>query len=222
VEPFAARVSLEECGRRPFGTRVIPLEEGVMVVGESHDGPTPDESGFRIWAAGRMTTLRRRAYLLCGDWHAADDLVQESLASMYKSWSRIAAGNNVDAYAARVLLHKFLDERRRPWRRESVVETLPERVDESSARALAAVDGRDDSLLRALRSLPAGQRAVVVLRYDDDLSLEQISRVLELRVGTVKSRLSRATEALRRALADAHATQPVSVAATEREPWSQT
>lgn len=193
-----------------------------MTVVRHHDGPTPDETGFRLWATGRMTTLRRRAYLLCGDWHAADDLVQESLASIYKSWPRIAGGNNVDAYAARVLLHKFLDERRRPWRRESLVEVLPERVDEASVRAFASVDGRDATLIRALRTLPAGQRAVVVLRYDDDLSLEQISRVLGLRVGTVKSRLSRATEALRRTLADANTHNPVTVAATQREPWSQT
>ena len=194
----------------------------MLRAGEHRDDPTPDESGFRIWAASRMTSLRRRAYLLSGDWHSADDLVQDSLASMYKAWPRIARGSNVDAYAARVLLHKFLDERRRPWRRESPVEALPDRIDDSSARAFASVDGRDDVLIRALRALPAGQRAVVVLRYSDDLSLEQISQVLGLRIGTVKSRLSRATEALRRDLSETTATRPVTVPSTAPELWSQT
>ncbi|HVN49929.1 MAG TPA: SigE family RNA polymerase sigma factor [Acidimicrobiales bacterium] len=165
------------------------------------DLPTADDAGFLAWAASRMPTLRRRAYLLSGDWHTADDLVQESLAGMFKSWPRIARGGNLDAYAARVMLHKLLDERRRPWRRETPVDAVPDRADRSSEQAMGRVERADDELARALRSLPPGQRAVVVLRYGDDLPLEQIAAVLGVRPGTVKSRLSRATESLRRELA---------------------
>jgi RNA polymerase sigma-70 factor (sigma-E family) len=151
--------------------------------------------------ASRAVTLRRKAYLLSGDWHSADDLVQETLISVYAGWARIARGRNVDAYANRVLVHKFIDDRRRPWRRERLVAIVPETVDRGAARALADVDGQDHILTAALACLPAEQRAVVVLRFTDDLTIEEIATVMGLPSGTVKSRLSRASEMVRRDLA---------------------
>ncbi len=164
-------------------------------------GPDPDEAGFRAWLAARTPALRRKAFLLSGDWHAADDLVQDTLVAMYAGWSRIARGRNVDAYASRVLVHKYLDQQRRPWRRERPVAAVPDSVDDASGRALAGIENRDDLLTAALAALPAGQRAVLVLRYTDDLSLEQIAHLLDLPVGTVKSRLSRGSDAARADLA---------------------
>ena len=161
------------------------------------DGPVPDEAGFREWMLVRASALRRKAFLLCGDWSAADDLVQDVLVAMYPRWSRIVRGGHVDAYANRVLVGKHVDARRRPWRRERPVERLPDLVDSTSERAIAEVDERDGPLMAALAVLPSAQRAVLVLRFTDDLSIEEIAKIMGIPAGTVKSRLSRGTEALR-------------------------
>ena len=145
----------------------------------------------------RASALRRKAFLLCGDWSAADDLVQDVLVAMYPRWSRIVRGGQVDAYANRVLVGKHVDARRRPWRRERPVAGVPDSVDSTSERAIAAVDERDGPLMAALAALPASQRAVLVLRFTDDLSIEEIAQVMGIPAGTVKSRLSRGTETLR-------------------------
>lgn len=164
---------------------------------EGRSGPSPDESGFRQWVALRSRGLRRKAYLLCGDWHAADDLVQDTLIAVYTSWPRVARGHNIDAYVSRVLVHKFIDDKRRPWRRQVVTPDVPERSDPQAAAALDDVERKDGPLAQALSTLPAQQRAVIVLRYTDDLTVDEIARVLDLPSGTVKSRLSRGVDALR-------------------------
>ena len=164
---------------------------------DDRHGPTPDEPGFRAWTAVRLPALRRKAALLCGDWHRADDLVQDTLIAVYAGWPRIARGSNVDAYANRVLVSKFIDEKRRPWRREHTVDAVPDTADPRSTRAFEDVDGPDALLAAALAELPAGQRAVVVLRFTDDLSVDEIARAMNLPSGTVKSRLSRGTESVR-------------------------
>ncbi|MBA2953727.1 SigE family RNA polymerase sigma factor [Nocardioides sp. MAH-18] len=169
----------------------------VESAGSGWDGPAPDDAGFRQWMLVRSPALRRKAYLLCGDWSAADDLVQDALVAMYPRWSRIVRGRNVDAYANRVLVGKHVDARRRPWRRERPADGVPDAVDSASERAIAAVDERDGPLMAALATLPVGQRAVLVLRFTDDLSIEEIAHVMGIPAGTVKSRLSRGTEALR-------------------------
>ena len=73
-------------------------------------GPVPDDAGFREWMLVRASALRRKAFLLCGDWSAADDLVQDVLVAMYPRWSRIVRGGHVDAYANRVLVGKHPDD----------------------------------------------------------------------------------------------------------------
>lgn len=162
--------------------------------------PTGDEEGFREWMASRSSVLRRKAYLMSGDWHAADDLVQDTLIALYARWSRVVRGGNVDAYANRVLVHKYIDARRRPWRREHTVDAVPDAADESAMRAFRDVDGADALLRDALVALPPGQRAVVVLRFTDDLAVGEIAQLMDLPSGTVKSRLSRGSEAIRRHL----------------------
>jgi RNA polymerase sigma-70 factor (sigma-E family) len=164
------------------------------------DGPSADEAGFRQWVAVRSTSLRRKAYLLSGDWHTADDLVQDTLIAVYAGWPRIARSRSVDAYANRILVNKYVDDRRRPWRRERPADNVPDSSDESATTAFDVIDGRDSPLVRALALLPVSQRAVIVLRYTDDLSVEEIAHLLDLPTGTVKSRLSRGTEAIRREL----------------------
>lgn len=159
--------------------------------------PAPDDAGFREWMIVRSSTLRRKAFLLCGDWSSADDLVQDVMVAMYPRWSRIVRGGHVDAYANRVLVGKLVDARRRPWRRERFFSSVPDSIDFTSERAIDAVDERDGPLVSALAALPAGQRAVLVLRFTDDLTVEGIADVMGIPAGTVKSRLSRGTEAVR-------------------------
>jgi RNA polymerase sigma-70 factor (sigma-E family) len=149
----------------------------------------------------RTATLRRKAFLLTGDWHAADDLVQDTMITLFAGWPRVARGRNINSYANRVLVHKFIDDRRRPWRRERPVDVIPDSLDSRAADPFARVDGHDDVLAAALASLPAGQRAVLVLRFTDDLTVEEVAAVMDLPSGTVKSRLSRGSETLRRELA---------------------
>ncbi|MGD9957045.1 MAG: RNA polymerase sigma factor [Candidatus Nanopelagicales bacterium] len=166
----------------------------------AHAAPTPDEAGFRSWMAVRGPVLRRKAYLMTGDWYAADDLAQDVLVAVYSRWSRVAKGSNVDAYANRVLVGKYVDAARRPWRRETTVDTQPDRPDATAEAALDAVESSDSRLLQALAGLSPEHRAVVVLRFADDLSVDEIAHALDIPAGTVKSRLSRALQALRTAL----------------------
>lgn len=164
------------------------------------DAPTPDEAGFRSWMAVRGPVIRRKAYLMTGDWYAADDITQEVLVTVYSRWSRVARGTSVDAYANRVLVGTYVDAARRPWRRETVVAVQPERPDPHADDAFDAVESGDSRLVRALAGLSPAHRAVVVLRFVDDLSVDEIARTLDIPAGTVKSRLSRAVDALRTAL----------------------
>jgi RNA polymerase sigma-70 factor (sigma-E family) len=155
-----------------------------------------DEAAFRAFAWSRRASLRRTAYLMCGDWHQADDLVQTALVKLYVAWRRVRSGDQPDAYVRRILTRCYLDERRRPWRRESPVDVLDDRPSESRT----SEDLID--LQAALARLPARQRATVVLRYWADASVAETADALSCSEGTVKSQTARAIAALRLQLAD--------------------
>ena len=155
---------------------------------------------FTAYAAARMRLLRRSAYLLCGDWHRAEDLTQTALTKVYVSWSRVRRADNVDGYVRTVLVRAFLDEERRAWKRERASGSLP---DVPLADPSAGSDARLD-LVRALSTLPARQRAAVVPRCWEDLPIAEVARTLDCSEGTVKSQTSRGLAALR-ALLDAPA-----------------
>jgi RNA polymerase sigma-70 factor (sigma-E family) len=148
----------------------------------------PDFSDF---VAARSTALLRTAYLLTGNWATAEDLLQTSLAKCWRSWHRLS--EHPEPYVRATLVNTFLSWRRRRWRDEDPAAELPERA---LADRTGEVDERDVVWL-ALRRLPPGQRAVVVLRYFDDLSEVETARVLGISQGTVKSQASRALAALR-------------------------
>jgi DNA-directed RNA polymerase specialized sigma24 family protein len=86
-----------------------------------------DRDGFREYASARRSDLRRTAYLLCGDWHLADDLVQEALAKLFVRWRRVRAKGDVDPYVRRMLVNGYLATHRRPWRREVATADPPDR-----------------------------------------------------------------------------------------------
>ncbi|MFC5008519.1 SigE family RNA polymerase sigma factor [Dactylosporangium cerinum] len=153
-----------------------------------------DVEGYREYVTGRLPALRRVAYLLCGDWHTADDVLSASLVRLLLHWPKVSAADNVDGYVRQVLVRTMLNERRRPWRRERTLAALPEPAPISGGSD--AVDERV-SLLALLDELPARRRAVVVLRYCCDLSVEETARELGCSPGTVKSQAARALDTLR-------------------------
>jgi RNA polymerase sigma-70 factor (sigma-E family) len=151
-----------------------------------------DADDFRAYVGVRMDRWRRTAYLLCQDWHAADDIVSIMVGKLYQHWGRVSAVDNRDAYAQRMLTHVWLDERRRPWVREQAQDRLPD-------HAWEQFDGLDerDRLARLLASLGKRQRAVVVLRFYLGHSVEETAELLGISPGTVKSQSARALEAVR-------------------------
>ncbi len=148
---------------------------------------------FDEYVAARYATLTRTAYLLCGNHHDAEDLVQTALVKAVGVWKRIEG--SPDAYVRRILVNENVSR----WRRHKGREVLTDRTPETTTS-----DDRSDSL--ALRSALAGlaprQRAVVVLRYYEDLTERETAEILGIAVGTVKSQARDALARLRQALPD--------------------
>jgi RNA polymerase sigma-70 factor (sigma-E family) len=145
---------------------------------------------FGAFVAARGDALWRSAWLLTGDHQLAEDLVQTALAKSWRAWSRVGA-DSFEAYVRRVLFTTYVSWWRRKWRGERPTDVLPE-----AAIAPPDTDARND-LVAALAGLPRGQKAVVVLRYFEDLTEQQTADLLGINVGTVKSQCSRALASLR-------------------------
>jgi len=151
------------------------------------------EREFVDYIAARSAAMGRTAHLLCGDWHRAEDLVQSVCVRLYAVWPRLKAREAVDGYVRKMLVRAYLNERRRPWRREHTTAETPE---VATSGGYSGVESRM-VLLDALATLPPRQRAVVVLRYWEDYSLDDAAAALGCSVGTVKSQSSRALATLR-------------------------
>lgn len=154
------------------------------------------EEAYTEYVTARQAALRRAAFLLCGDWHRADDLVQETITKLYVRWRRASAADNVDGYVHTMLVRTFLDEKRLRWSKVRLLAELP--------TDLAAGPGPDTetrlALREALAQVPPRQRAALVLRFYCDLSVEQTAEVLGCATGTVKSQTAHGLSALRRLL----------------------
>jgi len=146
------------------------------------------------YVSARLPVLHRTAYLLCGDGHLADDLVQATTTALYQHWRRARAAERVDAYVHRILVRKFLDHRRSGWARVRLLSWLPERA------APAAPIAEHDDLHAALRKLPHTQRAVLVLRFLVDLPVDEVAEILRCSPSAVTSHTNRGLTALRRVL----------------------
>lgn len=156
------------------------------------------DAAFRQFVAERSAALLRTAYLLAGDWATAEDLLQTTLTKTYIAWRRLGHIEAAEPYARRVLINTATSWWRRRWHGERPTAVLPERscpdrVDEHVER---------DALWRHVQALPARQRAVLVLRFYEDLSEVDTARQLGVSVGTVKSQSSRALAVLRRRLSE--------------------
>jgi RNA polymerase sigma-70 factor (sigma-E family) len=152
---------------------------------------------FQAYFEARVAVVRRTAYLLCGDWHRAEDLAQTALAKLYVAWPRVNRNGQVDAYVRKIVVRAAIDDSRR-WfrRRETAVAAVPDIHPAPAPGSEDIVDVR-----RALAELPAGQRAAVILRYWEDLPIAETAELLGCSEGTVKSQASKGLAALRLLLA---------------------
>jgi RNA polymerase sigma-70 factor (sigma-E family) len=147
----------------------------------------------REFASSRASPLHRSAYLLCGDWHLAHDLVQETLVKTYRNWPRVQQADSPDAYVRRILLNEVRDR----WRRRQSTAPVARFADEPVAADPTDEITRRAGLLQALLALPLQQRATIVLRYLEGMSERETAALLGCSEGTVKSQSSRALAALR-------------------------
>ncbi|MDO5736831.1 MAG: SigE family RNA polymerase sigma factor [Propionibacteriaceae bacterium] len=156
------------------------------------DSLVSEAVGFEQFVADRGRGLLRAAWLLTGDHHHAEDLVQTALA---KTWGRYASMGNdhkFEAYVRTTIYRTYVSWwRRMSWRAEQPHGDVPDKEGETSVDALRV------DLLRALDTLPRMQRAVLTLRFFDDLSTSEVARVLAIPEGTVKSHSHRGCAALR-------------------------
>ena len=159
-----------------------------------------DEQDFAEYFAAKRDFVRRTAFLLCGDWHRADDLAQTAFVALHRRWHRIRDRGATDAYLRKTLVRAAIDESRRPWRREQYVDRLPE-PDPGEGRLDDQVATRAD-LMKALREVPPKQRAVLVLRYFEGLDVAGVAKVLGCSEGNVKSQTARGLRHLRAALGE--------------------
>jgi RNA polymerase sigma-70 factor (sigma-E family) len=141
---------------------------------------TSDEE-FAEFAETAFPQLRRTAFLLCGNWHTAEDLVQTTLARVFVSWRKIRRRDAARAYAARTLVNTYLAEKRSKRSSEILTDRFPDRPVGPHAPETRMV------VLSVLATLPPRARAVVVLRYWEDLSVDQVAAMLGCSPGNVKS-----------------------------------
>jgi RNA polymerase sigma-70 factor (sigma-E family) len=153
---------------------------------------------FAAYVRDRGEHHLRTAVLLTGDWHAAEDLVQESLVKLYRAWPKLRLDGAPDAYLRQIMVNTQRSWWRARWRRETPAGELPETViaDFADGSALAA------EVRQALQALPRQQRAVLVLRYFADLPEAEVAHLLGCSLGTVKKHTHRGVQALRENLGE--------------------
>ena len=160
-------------------------------------GVVTDDAEFTTFAAAAGRRLRGSAYGMCRDWHLAQDLTQVTLAKLYVGWQHASRADNVEAYAQTTLLHAYLDHRRR--------RSSGERASALPADALTSAVHRDSADLRltmldALDRLPARDRAILILRFWEDCSVQRVAAVLDIPVAVVKTQTRRSLAKLRELL----------------------
>jgi RNA polymerase sigma-70 factor (sigma-E family) len=162
-----------------------------------------EEREYVEFVTARQPGLHRAAYLMCGDQHRADDIVQATMTALYRKWRRAREADNLDAYVHRMLVRAYLAEKRLGWARVRLMSEPPERAATSPP---AGVEERD-SLRTALARLSKAQRTVLVLRFACDMSVDDVAAALRTSPGNVKSHTSRGLASLRDLL-DVRSTVP--------------
>ncbi|PRX47473.1 RNA polymerase sigma-70 factor (sigma-E family) [Prauserella shujinwangii] len=159
-----------------------------------------EEQEFTEYFAAKRDSVRRTAYMLCGDWHRADDLAQTAFVALHRRWRKIRDRAATDAYLRKTLVRAVIDESRRPWRRERQSADLPDPPQDGDG--LADRVATREELLAGLRQVPPKQRAVLVLRYFEGLDVPGVARVLGCSEGNVKSQTARGLAKLRDVLGE--------------------
>jgi RNA polymerase sigma-70 factor (sigma-E family) len=157
------------------------------------------DAAFVAFVDRRARQHVRAAALLTGDWHTAEDLVQTCLVKLYRAWPRLDSRVDLDAYLRRMVVNTHRSWWRARWRREAPVARVPDRVGEADGQ-----DGhaRAADVRQALRALPARQRAVLVLRFYDDLPVAEVADLLGCSAGAVKTHTHRGIRKLRHLLGE--------------------
>ncbi len=168
-----------------------------------------DEAAYVEFAQSSRDRLRRTAYLLCGDWDQASDFVQEGLIRVYVRWPRLVRNGGELAYARKAVVSAYLDHARRRSSTERPAEADPTLA---SGEDVATTVATREALMAALAGLAPRQRACVVLRYFEDLSVADTAALLRCTEGTVKSQTSRALFSLRSTLEESPSGEPADVA----------
>jgi RNA polymerase sigma-70 factor (sigma-E family) len=167
-------------------------------------GRDTHEADFTAYFAARFGRLRRLAYLLCGDWHRADDLAQLAFVRLASSWHRLRDPAAVDSYVRTCLLRSYLSDQRRAWRRrEQAAAEVPETAGGPDAAEMTA---DRVAVMGALGQVPPRQRAVLVCRYYEGFDVATTAAMLGCSEGTVKSQTARGLQVLRRVLGDVSGT----------------
>jgi RNA polymerase sigma-70 factor (sigma-E family) len=161
-------------------------------------GRVARDEEFTAFVAAATPRLRRTAYLMCRDWHLAQDLTQLTLARMYASWGRIAHSANLEAYSRRVLMNAVFDQRKRRSGDEVVLAELPDRP----GHPAESTTELHVTLMRALATLPVRDQAIVVLRHWEDHSVETVSEILGVSASVVKTQSMRSLARLREMLGE--------------------
>jgi RNA polymerase sigma-70 factor (sigma-E family) len=161
------------------------------------DRQTSTDADFAAYLAARQASLLRTAYLLTGNRHDAEDLTQTAFAKLYLSWDKVRDRGSIDGYVRRILVNEHNSLWRRAWKRRELAQdhALLDRVD--GAVRDEYDEGRGSALWDLVQTLPRKARAVVVLRYYEEMTEAETAQVLGISVGTVKSQSSRALAALR-------------------------
>lgn len=161
------------------------------------NGRPETDAEFTEYVAAHAEQVRFTAYLLCGDWHEAEDLAQTAFVRLYLAWERIDRSEPINSYVRKIVTRTYLNRRRGLWRR---LERLTSAPPDSSSPAPAPDPEQRMLVMAALAQVPRRQRAALVLRYWEDLSLAETADVLGCSTGNVKSQCARGLQRLRELL----------------------
>jgi RNA polymerase sigma-70 factor (sigma-E family) len=156
-----------------------------------------EEHEYVEYVTARLPALRRLAYVLSGDAHRADDVVQQTITTLFVRWRRIRNVDHLDRYVRSMLVHCFIDEQRLAWAKVQLFREMPDRA--------ATIDNglEERAVLRAaLAQVPPRQRAALALRFIYDLPVSEVAEILRCSEGNVKSQTARGLTTLRKLLGD--------------------
>ncbi len=170
---------------------------GATAVADRRSARDTRDADFAAYLAARQPSLMRTAYLLTGNRHDAEDLVQTAFAKLYLSWDKVRNHGSIDGYVRRILVNEHNSLWRRAWkkREHAADDTVLHGLDQPHHDTYD--DGLGDAVWDVVQTLPRKARAVVVLRYYEEMSEAETAAVLGISVGTVKSQTSRALATLR-------------------------